>query len=126
MADTLGWNMLAPKKDMPVSLEAVAQPVEASAEALQRKVTQCEQLLCAQSAREALQLLSTEEYDLAILDEIYGNENQDALTGLDVTRAIREAREGGLTHLRDRAAAGLLGGSCFLLTRRSSRCRRGS
>jgi len=39
----------------------------------------------------ALELLSTQTFDLAVLDEIYGNDNPDALTGIKLTHAIREA-----------------------------------
>ena len=43
----------------------------------------------ATTGEEALELLAHHVYDLVILDEIFGNDNEGALTGTQVTRAIR-------------------------------------
>lgn len=45
----------------------------------------------ASTGEEALSLLTAGQYDLAILDEIYVNNWEGALTGLQLTRAIRAA-----------------------------------
>jgi two-component system, sensor histidine kinase len=69
--------------DQPLNIKILSQRL--------KRILKAPVFTTARTGEEALELLTRGSYDLAILDEIFGNDNDAALTGLGVTAAVREA-----------------------------------